>query len=121
MFRILYKGILLHSYEHMDTGIYAYYSKNNRGEIKADANFPLLPEQLSKLELPEKYLSAAELKASDTSGAPFDTEPELCIYLSDNPAAAPQLAYRLVQNRDFEIIFDAVTGEVLEHISYIVP
>ena len=121
MFRILYKGILIHSYEDGNTGTYAYYAKNNLGEIRADANFPLLPEQLSKLELPEKYLSAAELKASDTSGAPFDTEPELCIYLSQDPAKAPQLAYRLAENHDFEIIFDAVTGEVLERISYVVP
>ncbi len=78
------------------------------------------PEKYAEIEIPETYLSAEEIIAAHDLSSTLVPDPELIIFLDYNADCAARVAYR-AEDYIGETIYDAVTGERITDIFFVVP
>lgn len=110
-FRIYYKGILLYGGElNTDSCIF--------GSTGYDTNFGVDPAEYAKVDLNAAIISADDVLAMYPDRI---QEPELVIYVNPFEDVQPTLAYRAFDRNEYgEYIVDAVTGEEITYIPYLV-
>ncbi|MDE6833071.1 MAG: dockerin type I repeat-containing protein, partial [Ruminococcus sp.] len=112
-FDIYYKGVKLKGDERYN--ICASVYERNDGLREVDMNFLKTPEEIMEVDTSVKHLSRYEMKKL------LDSEeyPELTIYVDYEDK--PVLAYRLEdENGGGATIYDAVTGEKIKYIPYLI-
>ena len=125
VFRIFYKGIQVHGYGDLnwDSNAYARIAKTEGSRLIVDVEFLMDPQDFEKIDTDADCLSKEEISQLYQQSL-FDSEPERIIYVDmlHNPKSPElKLAYKIVYAEMAEIIVDAVTGEQIEIISYVVP
>lgn len=118
VFSVYYKGILLHGCSdfNYDSSVYASVSERNDGLREVNINLVKTPEEIMEVDVNVEYLSQYEMqKLLDLNS--FKTMQRIIYIDSENK---PVLAYRLVTDDYGETIYDAVTGEKIEYIPYLV-
>lgn len=123
VFSIYYRGILLHGYGNINTGSNAYAAvintSNNRKYVAV--NFVTEPEKIMESDTELPCIAIEDLSEKICFNI-NDCYVEKVLYVdvvnSDN---LPVLAYRAVSpNQDYEYIFNASTGELIQEIPYYV-
>lgn len=125
LFSVYYKGVLVHGYGDINTDSNAYaVIKNEKDNLKSvEINLLVKPELYSEIDLDGEYKSAEEIKESVDKYEMESAvkEPQFIIYADHKSGFDYELkpAY-LVEWRDYERIYDAVTGEEIKYIPYFV-
>lgn len=124
LFSVYYKDVLLHGYGDINTDQNVYAVIKEKDNYKSvEMNFVVDPERFREVNLDGKYKSAEEIKESIGKYAmeAAEKEPQFIIYVDWISGFNYELkpAY-LVKWRDYECIYDAVTGEEIEYIPYFV-
>lgn len=125
LFSVYYKGVLVHGYGDINTDSNAYaVIKNEKDNMKSvDINLLVKPELYSEIDLDGEYKSAEEIKeyVYNMEMESAVTEPQFIIYADHKSGFDYELkpAY-VIEWRDYEFIYDAVTGEEIEYIPYFV-
>lgn len=125
LFSVYYKGVLVHGYGDINTDSNAYaVIKNEKDNMKSvDVNLLVKPELYSEIDLDGEYKTIDEIKESIDKYEMESSvkEPQFIIYLDWISGFDYELkpAY-VVEWRDYERIYDAVTGEEIEYIPYFV-
>ena len=117
VFSVYYKGLLVHGYGDInsDSSVYASINNLKDGLREAKINLVQSPEDIMAVDTSVKYIERYEMKKL------LDSEeyPELIIYVDYEDK--PVLAYRLEDTNGYgETIYDAVTGEKIKYIPYLV-
>lgn len=116
VFDVYYKGILLNGFGvNYDSSVYASVSERNDGLREVKINLVKTPEEIMEVDTSVKVIDRYEMKKL------LDSEeyPELIIYVDYEDK--PVLAYRLEDKNSYdETIYDAVTGEKIKYIPYLV-
>ncbi len=118
IFSVYYRGVLVHGYGDFDSdsSVYAGVTKRNDGLREVTINLVKAPEEIMAVDFSAERLSRYDMQKL------LDSEeyPEFIIYVDYENK--PVIAYRLEDTNGYgETIYDAITGEKITYISYIVP
>ncbi|MDE5558026.1 MAG: dockerin type I repeat-containing protein [Ruminococcus sp.] len=118
VFSVWYKGVQVYGYgdSDADSSVYASINERTDGLREVKINLVKTPEEIMEVDVNAEYLSQYEMqKLLDLNS--FKKMQRIIYIDSENK---PVLAYRLVTDDNGETIYDAVTGEKIKYIPYLV-